>query len=199
MLRIGLTGGIGCGKSRVCNLFVKLGIPIIDSDQIARELVEPGSNGLYMVTQEFGDAILHNDGTLDRAKLRELVFADKERRQKLEAILHPLIRQEMQRLIDNLNAAYVILAIPLLLEKGWQSEIDRVVVVDCSESQQMERAQHRDGSSAETIRHIINSQIRRSERLAAADDIIDNSGPVDALLPQVERLHQRYLKLAANN
>jgi dephospho-CoA kinase len=121
------------------------------------------------------------------------------KRSQLEALLHPLIREAMQRQIDALDSAYVILAIPLLLEKGWQQQLDRVLVVDCSEAQQLHRASSRDGSATETIERIIASQIQRTARLAAADDIIDNSGSLDSLHRQVKALHQRYLQIAANN
>lgn len=199
MLRIGLTGGIGCGKSSVCELFAELGAPIIDSDQIAHELVEPGNEALEHIVHQFGSEMLQADGSLHRSRMRELVFQDENKRQQLEVLLHPLIRQEMQRQLDALDTPYAILAIPLLLEKGWQQQLDRVVVVDCSESQQLERTQQRDGSSSETIRRIIKSQIGRTERLEAADDIIDNSGEPATLTPQVEALHQHYLQLASNN
>ena len=199
MLRIGLTGGIGCGKSTVCEFFAKRGIPVIDTDQIAHTLVKPGTKALQQITQQFGREVLQADGSLDRAKMRELIFEDEEKRHQLEALLHPLIRQEMQRQLDALDTPYAILAIPLLLEKGWQNELDRVLVVDCSEAQQLQRAQQRDGSSSDTIRRIIDSQIDRTRRLEAADDIIDNSGKSEAVAPQVEALHQRYLQLASNN
>ena len=199
MLRIGLTGGIGCGKSSVCKLFAELGAPIIDSDQIAHELVEPGNEALEQIVQQFGSEMLQPDGSLHRSRMRELVFHNENKRQQLEALLHPLIRQEMQRQLDALTAPYAILAIPLLLEKGWQKQLDRILVVDCSEAQQRARAQQRDGSSSETIRRIIGSQIGRTERLEAADDIIDNSGEPATLAPQVEALHQHYLQLASNN
>lgn len=199
VLRIGLTGGIGSGKSTVCDLFRELGAPIIDSDIIARELVEPGRPALAQITRLFGKQILQQDGSLNRARLRERVFNNEQQREQLESLLHPLIRQEMQRQIASLDAPYVILAIPLLLEKGWQQQLDRVVVVDCSEQQQRERAGGRDGSSTQTIEQIITSQISRDRRLAAADDIIDNSDSLDSLRHQVERLHHHFLNLAANN
>ena len=199
MLRIGLTGGIGSGKSTVCDLFREFNVPIIDSDIIARELVEPGHPALTQIARLFGEQILQPDGSLNRAKLRELVFNNEQQREQLESLLHPLIRREMHRQISSLDSPYVILAIPLLLEKGWQQQLDRVVVVDCSEQQQRERATRRDGSSAQTIEQIITRQISRDERLAAADDIIDNSGPLDSLRHQVERLHHHFLTLVANN
>lgn len=198
MLRIGLTGGIGSGKSTVCGLFQKLGVPVIDTDLIARELVEPGSAALQKIVALFGQQLLHADGSLDRARLRQLVFSDKEQLMQLEQLLHPLIREEMEQRIRTLRSPYVLLAIPLLLEKEWQHSLDRVLVVDCSESLQRERVAKRDGSSAETIEHIIARQIPRSQRLAAADDIINNNGTIASLQQQVESLHQRYLSLAGN-
>lgn len=199
MLRIGLTGGIGCGKSSVSAIFRELGAAIVDSDVIARQIVHPGSEALTEITRRFGSEVLNRDGSLDRARMRKLVFHDANKRQELEALLHPLIRQEMLRQIAALDCTYVIVAIPLLLEKGWQELLDRILVVDCSEEQQLERSGSRDGSTADTIRRIINSQIGRRERLAAADDIIDNSGSIDSLRPQIEALHKRYLEMALHN
>lgn len=199
MLRVGLTGGIGSGKSRVCGLFAELGIPVIDSDQVARELVLPGSPALQQIVTLFGDGVLQADGSLNRAYMRELVFADREKRRQLEALLHPLIRKEIEQQLQRINAPYAILAIPLLLEKGWQQQLDRVLVIDCSEAQQLERALQRDGGTSEAIQQIIDSQLSRKERLSGADDIIDNSGMLADLRPQVEALHKYYLQLAANN
>jgi dephospho-CoA kinase len=199
MLRIGLTGGIGSGKTTVCELFHQLGVPIIDTDLIARDIVGPGSEALQQITTLFGAQLLREDGSLNRLQMRELVFQDETKRQQLEALLHPRIREEMQRQMASLNTPYVILAIPLLLEKQWQNQLDRVLVVDCSEEQQRQRAGQRDGSSAETIDRIITSQVGREERLAAADDIIDNSTSITSLRKQVEELHQQYLTLAAKN
>lgn len=199
MLRIGLTGGIGSGKSIVCAIFRKLGVPVIDTDLIARDLVEPGTQALQQIVELFGTQLLQENGQLDRARLRELVFHDQTRLQQLEQLLHPLIRQEMTRRMEELNTPYAILAIPLLLEKGWQHSLDRVLVVDCSESLQRERALGRDGGSRQTIDQIIARQVSREQRLAAADDIIDNSGSLDALNRQVESLHRHYLSIAGNN
>ncbi len=195
MLRIGLTGGIGSGKSAVCERFTKLGAPVIDTDTIARDLVKPGEPALLQIAELFGEEVIQANGSLDRARMRELVFIDEAKRAQLEALLHPLIRQEMQRQIALLKTPYVILAIPLLIEKGWQQQLDRVLVVDCSEALQRERALKRDGSSPQTIDAIIASQVGRDERLAAADDIIDNNGSIEALQGQVEALHRHYLAL----
>lgn len=199
MLKIGLTGGIGSGKSTICKLFKELGVPVIDSDEIAHALVEPGTSALHMITKLFGHQVLQEDGSLNRAQVREQVFNDKIKREQLESLLHPLIRKEMQRQINALNSPYVILAIPLLLEKAWQENLDRVLVIDCSEAQQRERVIKRDESSAQTIDLIMFSQIQRDVRINAADDIIDNTGSLDALRGQINRLHQRYLKLVSLN
>lgn len=199
MLRIGLTGGIGSGKSTVCAIFRELGVPVIDSDEIARELVAPGSAALQQITTRFGPQVVRDDGSLDRQQMRELVFNDPGKREQLEAILHPLIRQEMERQIALLHAPYLILAIPLLLEKGWQQQLDRVLVIDCSEELQRQRAARRDGSPAQTIDRIIASQIERDARLAAADDRIDNGGSLASLRAQVEALHHHYLALSSRN
>lgn len=199
MLRIGLTGGIGCGKSTVCEVFREYGIPVIDSDIIARELVEPETPALQQIVNLFGEQVLQQDGSLNRAKMRELVFNNRQQREQLESLLHPLIHQEMLRQLAAIKTPYVIIAIPLLLEKGWQRQLDRVVVVDCSEEQQRDRAAQRDGSSMQTINQIIASQISRDNRLRAADDIIDNSRSLESLRSQIQRLHHHYLTLAANN
>lgn len=198
MLLIGLTGGIGSGKSRVCELFSELGVPIIDSDLIAHQLVEPHSKALTQIAALFGSHIIQSDGSLDRAQLREDIFNDKNKRQQLEEVLHPLIRKEMLRQVATVDSPYVILAIPLLLEKNWQNQLDRVLVVDCSETQQLERASKRDNTAIEAIEKIIASQINRNVRINAADDIIDNRGSLDSLRKQVESLHHRYLRMAAN-
>ena len=198
MLRVGLTGGIGSGKSTACKIFIELGVPVIDSDAIARDLVQPGTQTIKQITVLFGDEVLQQDGHLNRGLIRELVFNDKGKREQLESLLHPLIRQQMQQRIETLNTPYVILAIPLLLEKHWQHQLDRVLVVDCSEEQQLDRAGKRDGGSPQIIARIIASQISRAERLAAADDVLDNSGSDEALRKQIEALHQRYLCISQN-
>ena len=139
MLRVGLTGGIGSGKSTVCNYFRKVGAAIVDTDILAREVVEPGSSGLELIVKHFSQAILLEDGSLNRDALRKIAFNDPNKRQLLESILHPLIRQRLKNILVTIKADYVIIAIPLLLEKGWQAEVDRILVVDCTEEQQVER------------------------------------------------------------
>lgn len=197
MLLIGLTGGIGSGKSTVCDYFRQLGVPIIDTDIIAHELVQPGRPALEQLVQLFGPQIVLADGSLDRATLRRQVFDNAAERQRLEELLHPLIRQEMGHQLEQLDAEYVIIAIPLLLEKQWQHQLDRVLVVDCSVEQQMDRATNRDGGSRQLISRIIASQVDRQSRLNAADDVLDNSGNLESLQQQISTLHHHYLELAA--
>lgn len=197
MLRIGLTGGIGSGKSTVCQLFAKRGVPIIDADVVAHEVVAPGEPVLQQLSRQFGETIIDPLGQLNRSKLRELVFQDKDKLQQLESILHPLIRERMREQLNLLSAPYVILDIPLLLEKGWQSEVDRILVVDTTEALQRSRTISRDQVDAETVSRIMQAQISRDMRLAAADDIIHNEQDYGYLNEQVEVLHRQYLRLAA--
>lgn len=196
MLVIGLTGGIGCGKSAVAERFRRLGVPVIDADEAAREVVEPGTPGLARVRERFGEQVIGADGRLDRRRLREIVFSDPQARRDLEQILHPLIRRHMRRQLASLQVPYAILAIPLLLETGQTGEVDRVLVVDCPEAQQIERVCSRDGMDAASARAILAAQASREQRLQAADDVIDNSGPLEQLASQVRALHRKYLALA---
>jgi len=199
MLIIGLTGGIGSGKTTVCNYFNALGVPIIDADVVAREIVQPGQPGLAQVIALFGQEVLTPDGTLNRDKLRELIFADELSRKKLEAILHPLIRQQMDKKLAGLTAPYAILAIPLLLESNRREGIDRILVIDAEESQQIIRASQRDQKNENQIRAIITAQCSRKDRLKAADDVIYNTGDLEQLKNQVTDTHNLYLRLAAEN
>jgi len=196
MLKVGLTGGIGSGKSTVSNIFASLGVPIIDSDIIAREVVEPGETGLEQIVAHFGDQTLNPDGTLNRKHMRNLVFDNTEARKELENILHPLIRKRSNEQLAKLNTPYAILSIPLLVETGLTSAVDRVLVVDCAEQMQIERICKRDGITPEQARVILESQSSRSKRLEAADDIIDNSQPLEDLRSMVDSLHKKYLYLA---
>jgi len=196
MLRIGLTGGIASGKSTVAGLFKALGVPVYDTDAIARELVEPGQPALQQIIQVFSKKILDANGQLDRQKLKQQVFASEVDRNKLEAILHPRIRESLLAKIQQCNTPYCIAVIPLLVEKHWQDIVDRVLVVDAPEAIQIQRTQQRDQLSESLIRRIINSQISREERLAVADDVIDNNGAPDTLQARVNQLHKNYLKLA---
>lgn len=198
MLKVGLTGGIGCGKSTVCALFSEMGATIIDTDILARVVVEPGSPGLASLVRHFTSTILQTDGSLDREALREIVFTDKAKLQLLESILHPLIRERLISNLASVQSTYVVVAIPLLFEKGWETEVDRILVVDCTVEQQLQRTQLRDNSDRQLIENIIQSQVSREHRLAAADDIIHNDKDIAALREQVERLHSRYSRIAAN-
>jgi len=193
---IGLTGGIGCGKTAVTDCFSALGVPIIDADTVAREVVQPDQPALQEITTEFGKNALETDGSLNRSWLREHIFSNPSAKIRLEAILHPRIRAEMRRQLDMIVAPYAIFSIPLLLETGQDKTVDRVLVVDCAPEVQISRVTQRDKATEEQTRAIIASQIDRYSRLAAADDVIDNSGQLSDLQPQVMALHQKYLKLA---
>lgn len=195
-LRIGLTGGIASGKSAVAALFERHGVPVIDTDLLAREVVEPGQSALAAVVAEFGPGILGPDGRLDRRQLRSLVFADPSRRRALELILHPAIRALQLQRVAAVDAPYVVIAIPLLVEGGRREGIDRILVVDCPSALQRQRLLARDGETEAGADAILAAQATREARLAVADDILDNSGPLEALAPAVAALHQRYLDLA---
>lgn len=195
ILKIGLTGGIGSGKSIVSEKFQALGVPVLDADQISRELVEPGSPALLCIAEQLGDDLLV-DGSLDRTKLRTLIFQSPECKKKLEAILHPLIFKTMEQRISRLDAAYCILALPLLLETHAQAFVDRILVVDCPIELQYSRVQKRDGLETAEIERIIRSQASREERLAAADDVLENQLDLDSLQSEIQRLHLSYLNLA---
>ena len=197
MLIIGLTGGIGSGKSTVADYFGALGVPIIDADAVAREVVTPGSDALREITAHFGAEILNPDGTLNRGRLRGVVFRDTAQRGALEKIVHPRIYADLRRRIAALDAAYCVVVIPLLLETGQTGFVDRVLVVDSPEASQRSRVQARDGLSPEEIAAIMRSQAARQSRLAIADDLINNDGSLAELRQQTEALHQHYLRLAA--
>ncbi len=198
MLIIGLTGGIGSGKSTVARHFEALGAPVIDADDIGRELVAPGQPALAAIVERFGADMLDDSGRLDRARLRERVFTHPEQRRALEAILHPRIRAEIQRRIASLSPAcgYCILSVPLLIESGWQDLVDRVLVVDAPREAQIQRTVRRDGVTRQQAEAVIASQADRHTRLRAADDVIHNEGDLAALQEQIEALHQRYRQLA---
>ena len=196
MLIVGLTGGIGSGKSTVAERFAARGVPCIDADQLTRDLVEPGEPLLERLVATFGEGILDAQGRLDRRRLRERVFADPVERRRLEALMHPAVYAAMRERIAALDAPYCLLVIPLLVETGAQSRVHRVLVVDVDEATQRARTAARDGVSPEQVDAILASQASRAERLAAADDVIDNGGDRDALEARVEALHHRYLALA---
>ena len=196
MLVIGLTGGIGSGKSTVARLFAERGIPIIDADLLAREVSRPGTPAFAAIVNHFGKEILLANGDLDRAQLRHLIFTDTKQRLWLEDLVHPLIRDKIEQQIAQLKAPYCVAVIPLLLEVKPYPFIDRILVVDAAESLQLQRAAARDQSNAAEIEAIVKSQINRQHRLAQAHDVIVNDGSVADLVPQVESLHQQYLAIA---
>jgi dephospho-CoA kinase len=196
VLRVGLTGGIASGKSQVAEMFAALGAPIADTDPIAREVVAPGTAGLAAVRAAFGTAILAADGSLDRVKLRDLVFEDGGARRRLEDILHPLIRTATLARLAVIEAPYVIVVVPLLLETDFGALVDRVLVVDCPREMQLERVMRRDSVSRQRAESMVSAQLDRAARLDAADDVIDNSGTLAHTRAQVAALHRRYLELA---
>jgi dephospho-CoA kinase len=198
MLTIGLTGGIGSGKSEVARMFNRLGVPVIDADVIAHQLVEPGTEALCEIIAAFGETILTPEGTLDRAKLAKIVFNRPDKKQQLEAIIHPRVREQIKAYKDaHKNEPYIMVVIPLLLESGQRDLVDRVLVVNAAEPVRIQRVRKRDGRSEEQIRSIIRSQANDAQRRAAADDNIDNSGSLDDLMISVNMLHRQYISLAA--
>jgi dephospho-CoA kinase len=196
MLRVGLTGGIASGKSTVARLFAALGIPVIDTDELAREVVAPGSALLKRISTRFGERVMKPDGSLDRAALRSLVFADPRARADLEALTHPPILEAMRSRARDAGGPYQLLVIPLLVETGLESEVDRVLVVDAAEDVRVRRLQARDGATLDEARALIASQAARETRLAAADDVIVNDGDLHRLRDQVEALHAQYVALS---
>jgi dephospho-CoA kinase len=195
-LRIGLTGGIASGKSTVAQRFTDFGVPVIDADAAARAVVAPNTPGLAQVIERFGPKVLAENGELDRRALRDLIFRDPGARRDLESILHPLIRADMEKSADRAVGPYVVMAIPLLIESGPSDRVDRILVVDVDAAEQLRRLMERDGCTAEQARAILASQAARSARLAAADDVLLNAGTVSDLRQAVDRLHERYLRLA---
>lgn len=191
--RVGLTGGIASGKTTVAKLFAALGVPVIDADEVAREIVEPGTPVLARIVARFGLEALGADGRLDRRALRSRVFADPALRRELEALTHPAIREAMERRAELAGGRYHLFVIPLLAEKGRDPRIDRVLVVDCAEALQRRRLQARDGSSAAEVEAILAAQAPRAARLAVADDVIRNDGDLEALRDAVESLHRDYV------
>ena len=191
-----LTGGIASGKTATSDHFASLGVPVIDTDVIARELVEPGQPALKEIAETFGPDFLTSDGRLDRARMRHAIFADPGLRTELESILHPGIAAETLRRIDALEESYCILVIPLYASSDRYGWTDRVLVVDVDEETQVERVMARDGIGRQQALAILGAQASRLERLALADDVLDNSGDLSRLKAQVEKLHLRYLRLA---
>lgn len=194
---IGLTGGIGSGKSAATRRFAGHGVPIVDADEVSRQVVEPGTAALSAITAHFGDLVLRDDGHLDRSALREIVFHDPAEKHWLEALLHPLIRDEITRQLQESDACYTILASPLLLESGQDQLVDRVLVIDVPESLQLERAMARDDSSRETVQAIMDAQMSRGHRLSQATDVIVNDGDLAHLHEAVDQQHEYYQRLCA--
>jgi len=194
---VGLTGGIGSGKSAVAVLFAELGADIVDTDAIAHQLTGRGGAAIEPIRAAFGGSVITPEGALDRAAMRRLVFSDPAAKQRLEAILHPMIRVEADLRCVSAQGAYVILVVPLLVETGsYRGRVDRILVVDCAEATQVARTMARSGLTEAEVRSIMAVQAGREARLAAADDVIDNDGDLEALRAQVEALHRRYLDTA---
>jgi len=189
---VGLTGGIASGKSLVSGLFAGLNVPVIDTDLIAREMVVAGSSGLASIRLRFGDGILDHEGNLDRAKMRRIIFSDPLRKLELEDILHPLILKEAAQRLEKLTGTYALLVIPLLVEKKLRDRVDRVLLVDTSESMQIERLVERDSYSEAQARNMLNNQASRQQRLAVANDVVNNDVDIDNLRQQVLVLHKSY-------
>jgi dephospho-CoA kinase len=198
--RIGLTGGIGSGKSTVADLLVARGAALVDTDRIAHELTAPGGDAIAPIRAAFGDEVIAPDGRMDRAAMRARAFADPQARRRLEAILHPMIRARTQAGIEaaaQAGAPYVLVAVPLLVESGdWRGRFDRVLVVDVPPEVQVERTMARSALAREQVEAILAAQASRAQRLAAADDVVDNAGPPEALAAQVDRLHAAYSGLS---
>jgi dephospho-CoA kinase len=194
---VGLTGGIGSGKSEVARLFAARGAGVVDTDALAHELTAPGGAAIEPIRSAFGSGLIGADGALDRAAMRHLAFSDPAARRNLEAILHPMIRQRSDALVAQAAGPYVVLVVPLLVESGVDRlRYQRVLVIDTPEDEQVARVVSRSGLGPAEVRAIMATQARRAERLSQADDIIDNSGPVDRLEPQVDRLHRYYVAKA---
>lgn len=194
---IGVTGGIGSGKSSAARLFAEHGAAVVDTDEIAHQLTAPGGDAMGAITKAFGPSVIAADGSLNRTAMRELVFADITRRRQLEAILHPMIGAEARQLVLATTAPYVLLLVPLLLETGrYRDIVRRVLVIDCTELTQIERTVSRSQLSEESVRSIMAAQLPREKRREQADDVIDNDGDLEHLRGQVVALHQRYLELA---
>lgn len=193
---VGLTGGIGSGKTAASDCFAALGIEVVDADQVARQVVEPGSPALAAIHEHFGDRAVQDDGTLDRSALREIIFHDKAEKHWLEALLHPLIRAEIERQLHGSRSAYSLLVSPLLLETGQDALVDRVLLIDVPEALQLARTRERDQSSEETVRAIMDSQMSREQRRERADDIIVNDGDLAQLQSRVREMHEQYCEAA---
>lgn len=195
-IRIGLTGGIASGKSTVADMFADLGIAVIDTDLIAREVVQPGQPALIEIRSIFGDSVFNADGTLDRSALRQRIFSDDAAREQLESILHPLIQDETIQRINTATGSYIVVVVPLLANSPLREHIDRILVVDCDAATQIERLLARDAETVEQARRILAAQASREQRLAIADDVIDNNSTLAAVSTQVSAIHDRYIARA---
>ena len=195
-LRIGITGGIASGKTTVADFFADLGVPVIDTDVIAREVVTRGAPALVQIRDTFGDAVFSEDGSLDRQAMRRLVFSDADERLQLEGILHPRIREAAVARAQAVTAPYMVIVVPLLVESPMQELMDRILVVDCSEDVQLSRLKARDAENEEQARRMIAAQASRDERLAIADDVVLNDADLDETRTKVEALHEEYLELS---
>ena len=194
---VGLTGGIGSGKSAVATMLGELGASIIDTDAISHSLTAAGGDAMPAIATLFGNKYLTSDGALDRAAMRELVFSDQDARRQLESVLHPLIAQKTLAEANQASGMYLIFVVPLLVESGrWKDRVDRVLVVDCSEQLQIERVTRRNNIAASQVQAIMATQVSRAQRLAAANDVVVNETSLEALRAEVEQLHQRYIGLA---
>jgi len=198
-LRVGLTGGIGSGKSAAAAIFAELGVPVVNADQVAREVVEPGEPALARIAEHFGAGILDSEGRLDRRQLREIVFSDPQQKRWLEALLHPLIRLRTLEQLAKFSTPYTILESPLLFESGQRALVDCAVVVDVDEPTQIARTTTRDGVDVAQAKRILAAQMTRQERCGQADYLLDNSADLSALRRQVEQLHRQLLARAAGN
>lgn len=196
-LIVGLTGGIGSGKSEASKRFAKRGVLVVDADVVAREVVEPNSAALTQIAAHFGGDILDAAGNLNRSKLREIIFSNPTEKQWLESLLHPIINAEIRRQLASSTSIYSVLVSPILLETQQFLLVDRILVIDTSEQHQVERASQRDKNNEAQIKAIMQTQLSRQERCARATDIIQNHGSIDELDVQIEKLHQLYLELAA--
>lgn len=199
MLKVGLTGGVASGKSTICQLFSGYNVPIIDADIIARELVEPDQPAFDEIVELFGQTIVRSNGTLNRPALRQLIFSNSKAKKQLENILHPRISEQLQLQSDKLDSIYCILAIPLLIENKLQHSVDRILVIDLDDDQQLKRLCRRDNISIANAQQIINSQCTRQQRLAAADDIVINNQSLSHLEKVIENLDKKYRLLASSS
>jgi len=198
MLKVGLTGGIGSGKSTVSSLFLGLGVAVLDADQVSRDLVALGQPALALIEREFGPELLTAEGHLDRPKLKAKIFTDSDAKKRLEALLHPLVYQALDKKFSQLDGGYAVISVPLLLETGMGQWVDRVLVIDCPVETQIERVLKRDRLPLAQIKAIMATQVARNVRLSAADDLIDNANGPDTLAHQVKTLHNFYLSLTSS-